>query len=126
MKWGIFGKKKLNDKITDLNQKMANLSLDVIELNKIINRFGKKTDAIIETQSELTEKIKLLSNDINKIGENQSDLAGKFDRLIDELKKLQEMAKIPVVKPFIRDPEKTYNEERKKDEENYAHNLWRI
>jgi len=106
MKWGIFGKKKLNKKIDTLQNRLNDLAINMSDLNLKLTKL-KKTE---------------LSN----IANNQSDLAGKFDRLIDELKKLQEMAKIPVVKPFIRDPEKTYNEERKKDEENYAHNLWRI
>jgi len=108
MKWDIFGRKKQNELERKINTILNNIS----DNNKYLELLG----SIIEK----------LEKKINVINKGQSDLSGKFDRLINELKRLQETTKIPVVKPFIRDPEKTYNEERKKDEENYAHNLWRI
>ena len=95
MKWDIFGKQK-------------------------IDRLGHKTDTIITTILELTEKIKLLTTEIN-IVISQTALLGKE---ID--KKFSKITEIPQVKSRIKGAEETWKKEQKEEQERESLNLHRI
>ena len=97
MKWDIFGRKKLLERIS-----------------------------FLESEFDSVKQFLLVhSNKLNEIADNNQNISDKFDRLIDELKKIQEVTQVPVLRPRLRNPEDVYHEEQKQEKEKYSINMFK-
>jgi len=97
MKWDIFGKRKLSERIS-----------------------------FLESEFDSVKQFLLVhSNKLNEIADNNQNISDKFNRLIDELKKIQGVTQVPVLKPRLRNPEDVYHEEQKQEQERYSINMFK-
>ena len=98
MRWVIFGKKKVEQRLQLLSDHIQVLS----------DKFDQYHYDLKINQTTIQDSI--------------TELSDKFDRLISELRKMQQITEIPLVKPIIRDAERAAKKEKKEPE---AINMWK-